>query len=126
MDGRLVAKKKAQFVFLVCLVLMIISPSFSNAVSAEAQVQKWDYLALGDSLTHGLQYDGKDGLSYADYIADHLTDLDRLKQFNKSYARSGLTTSEMLAMLQTNADLQLAIANTDLITISVGANDLLE
>ncbi|WP_165998578.1 cell wall-binding repeat-containing protein [Bacillus sp. Cs-700] len=122
----MVAKKKAQFVFLICLVLMIISPSFSNAVSAEAQVQKWDYLALGDSLAHGLQYDGKDGLSYADYIADYLTDLDRLKQFNKSYARSGLTTSEMLAMLQTNADLQLAIANTDLITISVGANDLLE
>lgn len=126
MNGRLVVKKKAQLVFLVSLVLMIIIPSFRDVVSAEAQVQKWDYLALGDSLAHGLQYDGKDGLSYADYIANHLTDLDRLKQFNKSYARSGLTTTEMLTMLQTNTDLQLAIANTDLITISVGANDLLE
>lgn len=124
MNSKFVALKKAQFLFLVSLVLMLIFPSLSSA--ADSEMKNWNYLALGDSLAHGLQYDGNDGLSYADYIADHLSNLDKLDQFSKDFTSSGLTTTEMLAKLQSNPDMQQAIAKADLITLSVGANDFLE
>ncbi|KXH80937.1 S-layer homology domain-containing protein [Sporosarcina sp. HYO08] len=132
-----------QILFAIALVLqLVISPaqSFASETKAEATVEPVHYLALGDSLAFGVNSQDKPGLGYADLIAQTLKASGLLKSYNKGFATPGYTTKNILSELQTDvekpiigsndnsqtATLHKSIATADLITISVGANDLFQ
>lgn len=79
------------------------------------------YISLGDSLAAGLLYDGEHGDGYVGDIVKTLnTNGYQVNMVNKGV--SGFTSSEVLETLPNNKELSKA----DIVTISVGANDLLK
>lgn len=105
---------------------MLFAPSFANAAQSNNVHDEWKYVALGDSLAFGIQSDGERGDSYADYIADNLENIYHLESYTKKFAVPGLTTDGLLVQLSTNVEAQQAVANADLITLTIGANDFLD
>ncbi len=94
------------------------------APSAEAAIVKVDYVALGDSIAAGQTPNKTIGTGYADMIAAELDKQAALASFTKSYATPGETSAGLLTKLQ-RSDVQAAVKNAELVTISSGANDLL-
>lgn len=97
----------------------------ASSVSAAAD-QSIKYLALGDSLAAGVTFDKKIGEGYSDLVAKHLEEKEMLQSYSKAFAVPGYKTANVLADLQEKAELQEAVKEANLITISAGANDLLK
>lgn len=93
---------------------------------ADAAASKIDYVAFGDSIAAGqTPYKVPVGTSYTDLIAAELKEEGVLSSFTKEFAVSGETSAQFLAKLSLT-DVQEAVRQAELITISTGANDLLQ
>ncbi|MDQ0177115.1 S-layer homology domain-containing protein [Bacillus chungangensis] len=116
---------------LLFIVLFLIAPSVSLANNKQIH-----YVSLGDSLAAGQTPNKQFDLSYGDYLANHLKEIDALGSFDKRFAVSGYTTKNVLDDMIANierpdvsgnsASIQDVLANATYITISAGANDLLQ
>jgi lysophospholipase L1-like esterase len=85
-----------------------------------------NYTALGDSIAAGqTPYGVKVGTGYTDMIAAELEAEGYLSSFTKEFALSGETSTQFLAKLS-QLNVQEAVQEAELITISTGANDLLQ
>lgn len=121
--------RRRQLVSLLIASITILTISLTP-VFAEKNQSQFNYLALGDSLAHGTQYDGSHGDGYADLIAKQLDELGMLEYFSKDFAKPGHTAAGVLADIKENKEvkgvaLQDLIASADIITISAGVNDIL-
>lgn len=96
---------------------------------------KINYVALGDSLAQGENPYGEIGYGYADNIKEYLNAKNKLKSYTKGYAKSGDTTEDLLNKIKINQKTEIegetigikrALRESDLVTISIGANDLLK
>lgn len=120
--------KKGKFYILAC-VMLIWSFLFPLAAAATTEKQPMSpplsYVALGDSLAAGIQSDSSQGLGYSDYLAQKLESIDYLGAFTKSFAVPGYTSNDVREGLKQPQQVQ-AIAEADIVTISVGANDFLK
>ncbi|MFK2827082.1 S-layer homology domain-containing protein [Bacillus sp. B190/17] len=110
-------------------VMLLITAFFSPAAAGAAEA-KIDYVAIGDSLAAGQGPYDKDkpveekiGTGYTDLIAKKLGEDGKLGSFTKEFSVSGATSADVLAMLQ-NPKAQQAVKEAELVTLSVGANDL--
>lgn len=128
---------------IVTLLLVLSLASFAaaeNTTETPTWYPKLKYVALGDSLAFGIDDNNNMGLSYTDFLAQHLAKEHILHSFSKGYTFPGFTTDDVLRQLQTNAtrieglginDAALpagtldAVREADVITITAGANDLL-
>lgn len=86
---------------------------------------KLNYIALGDSLAEGMNPYGEVGYSYTDYFADYLKENNQLSSYTKKYTKSGYTTTEVIKELESNNLLKKDLRESDLVTVSIGANDFL-
>lgn len=131
---------KFRFIFVLALLLqLVVVPLQSQAAEADPKVAPINYLALGDSLAYGISSDGLPGEGYPDFLAQSLNEDNVLKSSNKGFSYPGYTASDVLKDLKDNVTkptvgigqegqnltLNKSIAEADLITISVGANDVL-
>jgi len=101
-------------------------------VVVDRSEEKVNYVALGDSLAVGVSHQRALGLSYTDMLAEELHGAGYLGEFNKSFAYPGYTTQQLLDALKdemtiapNGLSIQESIASADVITIDIGANDLL-
>ena len=105
-----------------------------------ASEEKFDVLALGDSLATGVLADKTLGRGYADYVALLLEENDRLSSFNKGFSYPGYKTTDLLNDLEQNVEkssidynflegkkstITEAVEAAEVITLSIGANDVL-
>jgi len=79
----------------------------------------WDYVALGDSYPAGYGAER----SYVDYYAEYMEEDLGIRVKIHNYAQTGLTSSELLSQVRSNAELRENIRNAEVITIWVGWND---
>ena len=92
---------------------------------------KWDsskkvnYVALGDSESAGYEYVGLEGVKYSDYLANDLKKSSHLGNYN-NFAKSGATLAEQHEMVLESISVQEKLKDSDLITLTLGANDLLK
>ena len=103
--------------------------------------KKLNYIALGDSETAGFNaatrgslsqengqtkegYNNVDYLSYADFLANDLRKANRLKNYH-NYAISGATIDDQKKLFTEHALAHETIKKADLISVTIGANDLL-
>ncbi|MGK4118697.1 S-layer homology domain-containing protein [Lysinibacillus capsici] len=137
--------KKFRFLASSVLALQLAIPVAASAEEGQGDhiapswVVQTDYVALGDSLAHGMNEVGVIGLGYTDFIAQALQQDGFLTSFNKGFAMSGYTTKNVLADLQNDvaktvtgfgytdeqAKLRASIKEAEIITLTAGANDLL-
>lgn len=92
------------------------------------------YLALGDSLANGDGAYGKEIRSYSDYVSDYLKNKNLLETYVDEFAQSGYRTTDLINSITDNkkvsvnkkqVTLQNALIKADLVTVSIGANDIL-
>ncbi|SIS45518.1 S-layer homology domain-containing protein [Salimicrobium flavidum] len=99
-----------------------------------------DYVALGDSLAYGVtpswDTESVPENGYADLLAHHIDELGELDSFTNQYSYPGYTTEDVLNDLQEDVRMPSAeaddtgiratVRDADVITLSAGANDVLE
>lgn len=118
-----------------CAIALSCTTFFAQLSAPAAETNKIDYLALGDSLAAGVTFERKIDKGYPDYISAQLERIGMLSSFNKSFAVSGYTTADILADIEANkavpdgsgrmVNMQTAITDAEIITITAGANDIL-
>lgn len=87
--------------------------------------KKLNYVALGDSETAGFNMRLKrDYLSYADFLANDLQKAGRLNSY-KNFAVSGAKIPDLEKQFTQTTSTLSTLHNADLITLTIGANDLL-
>ena len=97
----------------------------SNLRNFSGAQKKLNYVALGDSETAGFNMRlGRDYLSYADFLANDLKKVGKLNSY-RNYAVSGDKIPDMTKMFEQNTSLLETLKHTDLISLTIGANDLL-
>ena len=137
--------KKFRFLAASVLALQLTIPTLASAKEtlvddiAPSWVTQVDYVALGDSLAHGMNEVGAIGLGYTDFIAQSLKKDGLITSYSKDFAYSGYTTKNVLNDLQADvekgitgfgyksekANIRASIKDAEIVTLTVGANDLL-
>lgn len=85
--------------------------------------QNVNVLALGDSLTQGIGDENSDG--YVSLISQKIRNNDDVKVKTYNYGISGETSIQIDKRVNTNKELQTNINKADVITLTVGGNDLM-
>lgn len=131
--------KKFSVLLTLVLVLQLVLP-LTNIVQAEESKSLY-YVALGDSLAAGMNENGEIGFGYADLLAKNYQEQESEVIFNKGFSYPGFTTVDVLKRIEENVTKPIydlngvspktvaikdAIQQADLITLSVGANDILK
>ncbi len=113
-------KKYFKYVVFLLIVILIflIYYLFNN--------NKINYIALGDSLAEGINPYGEVSYGYADYFAEELKDNNKLSYYTKKYTESGYKTTDLIKELEINNPLKKDLRESDLVTVSIGANDFLD
>ena len=113
--------KKLSSIFLSALILCVPVSAFAKENQGKKPI---DYVALGDSLAAGVTPFGGIDKGYPDFLLDDLTQSNRIKDF-ENFGHSGYTATQLENDLLTNKEVQKEIKHADLITLDIGANDLI-
>ena len=95
---------------------------------------KINYIALGDSIAEGMNSYSIVDYGYPDYISDYLNDNNKLNFYTKLFSKSGYTTNDVINDIENNKIIEInnkriylkeALRESDLVTITIGANNYL-
>ncbi|MCD4713523.1 MAG: SGNH/GDSL hydrolase family protein [Clostridiales bacterium] len=110
------SKSKVFLAIFMSIIMVLSSTAFAGTK------QKITYTALGDSIAFGTG--ATDFVGYTDLFSEHLT-----RKFGEvtyiNLAEDGEKSEDLLMDLIFSTDLQYDVAASDVITISIGGNDLL-
>lgn len=118
------------FVFIASIVIVFLIYN-----SFKGNTTKINYIALGDSVAEGMNSYGNVGYGYPDYISDYLKKANRLSFYTKGFSKSGYTTDDVRNDIENNKtiivdnkkiNIKEALRESDLVTISIGANDFIK
>jgi len=124
-------KHKRLFILVVLMSFISISIFF---IYDNTYKEEFNYVVLGDSVAAGRNPYGVEDYGYAEYVRDYLKGKDKLNSY-VSYAVSGYLTSNVIDDINYNRTVEVndnevglkkALRESDLVTISIGANDLLK
>jgi lysophospholipase L1-like esterase len=111
--------------FSIMLVVLALFMSLPASTFAKGPVKKQvTYVALGDSLVAGTTPYNQDSLGYPDYLASRYEQ----SQYKVDFANLGVPgaqTGHLKGALLTDTSVQAAVQKADLITVTIGANDVL-
>lgn len=116
--------KKLVILFIIVLIISIYVSNIDREVY---------YLSLGDSIAEGLDPYGKIGYGYSDYVKDYLKEKNVLEFYTKKFSKSEYRTTDLIKDIEDNIEIVVddkkitiknALMNADLITLSIGSNDL--
>lgn len=117
--------KKILTIIIVILSILLIYLGFKD--------DKIYYLSMGDYLTDGLNPYGTKDYGYSDYVKDYINENDKLEVY-VNYANNTKRTIDLIKDIEDNVKIdvngknktiQNALIKADLVTISIGMNDLL-
>ncbi len=118
-------KKILCLVLIVFLVYLIYYFNHSDKIN---------YLAIGDSLSVGIDANGNTDYGYSTYLANYLRDKDLLKSYNNDFSASNSRVSDLIDSLKLNQtiikdnknlSLKKCLRESNLITLSIGMTDIL-
>ena len=112
-------KKRQKLLLMTIIIIVSIFTMYKLFYS-----DKISYIALGDSLAEGINPYGERGFGYADFIQDELKSKNKLDYYTKKYSESGYKIQDVINELN-NPELKKELRESDLVTISIGANDFL-
>lgn len=119
--------KKIFIVLVILLSVLLIYLGFKD--------KKIYYLSLGDSLANGVNEYGIKDYGYSDYIKEYLENKDLLEVYVNSTVNNNKTTIDIMNDIVDNVNVsvgnkektfQNTLIKADLITISLGLNELLK
>lgn len=84
----------------------------------------FNYVAIGDSLTEGVGDTTNQG-GFVPLLAQSLTDTYGYQVTASNYGVSGNTSKQILQRMQEKTDIQKSLAKADMMTLTVGGNDIM-
>lgn len=87
--------------------------------------KKFNYVAIGDSLTEGVGDRTAQG-GFVPLLAHNIDDTYDVQVKSQNFGVSGNTSTQIYKRVTTDNKIQKAIKNADLITITVGGNDVMK
>lgn len=111
------------FVFLFHLLIPTAQPVLTKADFKKEKIQTFSYVALGDSLTEGVGDTTNQG-GFVSLVSQSLSNDYGYQLDAKNYGVAGNTSKQILARMKKQDDLQKALEEADLMTLTVGGNDL--
>lgn len=116
------------FISFIALLFFLSSASF---VFSKAEEEHINYVALGDSLAAGLTSDKTIDSGYTGILANYFEEYSQLNSYTNAFAVPGYTSENLLQDILTNKEMegvhiQDIIKMANVITITVGANDLIK
>ncbi len=108
--------------FMLVATLVLTTPTLSSA----KPLKKTDiqYVSLGDSLAAGLTPYKRIGLGYADFLANRMEQSQYEVDF-MNFGVPGYTSAHLLNEILNNNAVKAEIISADMITLNIGANDVL-
>lgn len=89
------------------------------------KVETFSYVAMGDSLTEGVgDTTGQGG--FIPLLANNLNATYGYEVISHNYGVSGNTSKQILTRMQENENIRKNLAKADLMTLTVGGNDVME
>ncbi|PID22293.1 N-acetylmuramoyl-L-alanine amidase [Sporosarcina sp. P3] len=138
------SKKSISYVVMAfALVLQIAVMPLQSTAAEPEKAPTWisplNYLALGDSLAAGVTPNNELGKGYTDLLAEELANSEVLQASNKGFSYPGYKTEDVLRDLEMDvtkpivgighsdktATLHQSVKEAQLITLTIGANDVL-
>ena len=119
--------------FLVSLLLFIVIfsvliPKSDTELTKEdflaQEATPFNYVAIGDSLTEGVGDTTSQG-GFVPLLAQSLTDTYDYQVTDSNYGVSGNTSKQILQRMQEKTDIQKSLAKADMMTLTVGGNDVM-
>lgn len=119
--------------FLVSLLLFIVIfsvliPKSDTELTKEdflaQEATPFNYVAIGDSLTEGVGDTTSQG-GFVPLLAQSLTDTYDYQVTDSNYGVSGNTSKQILQRMQEKTDIQKSLAKVDMMTLTVGGNDVM-
>lgn len=107
-------------IIMMALAIMLVCTPFS-ALASSGEKGTIHYVSLGDSLAAGQIFDKTYGNGFVDFIAGDL-EANGYDVSVKNHGVSGYTSGQVLTDLPEQSE---DLAQADIITLSVGANDIL-
>lgn len=116
----------------IFLILVIIGIFWIYKLNSNNKIY---YISLGDSLAAGQNPYGEIGYGYSDYVNKYLKSQNLVEFYSKDFAKSGDRIIDLINKIEKNEKVELqdkelriqtAIEKADVITLSIGANDLFE
>ncbi len=98
-------------------------------------LDKINYIALGDSIAEGMNSYGVIDYGYSDYISDYLNKNNRLDFYTKKFSKSGYTTRDVINDIENNKSVTInnkkvylkeILRESNLVTLTIGANNFIK
>lgn len=111
-------------VFLILILFLSCYFIYNNTIN-----DKIYYLTIGDSLSKGTNEYGVVSYGYNEYVKDYLKQNNKLEDYNKTYTNNDYRIIDIIKILEYNEkkdnySLNRLIKKADIITISLGMNEL--
>lgn len=121
--------------FLLALVLAFALALPASAMTGNSN-EPAHYVSIGDSLAAGMIHDSSISKGFSGILAERLKEDELLASYNNDFGIPGATTTRILEALEKNIapplptakedlNIESVIKRADVITISIGANDIL-
>lgn len=127
------------FALVLQIAIMPLQASAADPEKAPTWISPINYLALGDSLAAGVTPTNELGIGYTDLLAEKLAKQEVLLASNKGFSYPGYKTADVLRDFEMDvtkpivgmghsdqtATLHQSVKEANLITLTIGANDVL-
>lgn len=119
-------------IFKKILLLIVIAITFFITINSTND--KMSYISLGDGLSKGINYNNYEGKGYSDFISDYINKFNKLEMYTKDFTSEDERITDLIDNIEENISttvskktitIQNAIKNSDIITISIGMNEIL-
>lgn len=111
--------RKTKLLLLLVVIMISVYGIYYNF-----KKDKINYVVLGDTLSVGINPYGEISYGYTDYLIDNLKNNNKIINVKK-YAKKDYTIEDILLHIETNSNLKKDLRESDLVTISIGANDFI-
>lgn len=117
-------KKIILFLLLVSIVLIGINVK-DNKIS---------YISIGDGLSKGMNYNNFESIGYSDYLYNYLKKNNKIELYTKDFSNENNRITDLIDDINNNISINInnkkiyiqnAIKNADILTISIGMNEIL-
>lgn len=115
-------------------ILLIIVIAITFYITINSTNDKLSYISLGDGLSKGINYNSYEGKGYSDFISDYINKNNKLEMYTKDFTNEDKRITDLIDNIEENISttvnkktitIQNAIKKSDIITISIGMNEIL-
>ena len=114
---------------LFCIILLLIF-----LIGIIVKDNKISYISIGDGLSKGMNYNNFKSVGYSDYLYNYLKKYNKIELYTKDFSNENNRITDLIDDINNNIStiidnkkiyIQNAIKNADILTISIGMNEIL-